>query len=80
MRNYNKEYILLWKDVWIKLDYIVFFNYENGTREFGYYEDYEEAKERYDEALKDAKTYGSRVEIGIAEIVDVHKNYISDLG
>lgn len=55
------------------MEYIVFFNYSNGTREFGYYSDYEEAKERFDEAVEDSKTYGSNVEIGIAEIVDVTK-------
>lgn len=55
------------------MDYIVFYSYENGTREFGYYDDYEEANARYREALKLAAMYGSKVDIGIAEIVDIHK-------
>ena len=55
------------------MDYIVFYNYANGTREFGFYTDYEEANERYRAALKSAGERGSKVEIGIAEIVDVHK-------
>lgn len=35
------------------MNYIVFYNYDNGTRDFGYYADYEEANQRYRAALKE---------------------------
>lgn len=61
------------------MNYIIFYNYENGEREFGFYEDYDEASVAYIRAIKDANKYNSRVEIGIAEITDSHKTYIQDL-
>jgi hypothetical protein len=63
----------------VDMEYIVFFNYEDGTREFGYYQDSKEAEERYQEATSLAKKNKSRVEIGIAQITDVTKTYIADL-
>ncbi|MBV6717264.1 hypothetical protein [Paenibacillus chitinolyticus] len=61
------------------MEFIVFFNYEDGTREFEFYDDEEETESRYRETVAQAKKYGSRVEIGIAQITDTTKTYVSDL-
>ncbi|MFB5758961.1 hypothetical protein [Paenibacillus medicaginis] len=53
--------------------YIVFFNYKSGHREFGFYSDLEEAKRRMSWAINDSVIYGSKVEIGIAEILTSEK-------
>lgn len=50
------------------MDYILFYNYEDGTKVFGYYSDYEEVKEAYDDAIEHYKKHNVAVEVGIAEI------------
>jgi len=55
------------------MDYIVFYNYANGERYFGYYGNYDEANKRYEEALEESKEFESSVEIGFAEIEKVKK-------
>jgi hypothetical protein len=50
------------------MDYILFYNYEDGTKVFGYYGDYEEVKKAYDDAVEHYKKHKVAVEVGFAEI------------
>lgn len=50
------------------MDYILFHNFEDGTQVFGYYDNYEEAKESYDSAVEEYSGMNAAVEVGFAEI------------
>jgi hypothetical protein len=53
------------------MDYILFHNFEDGTKVFGCYSDYEEVKEAYDDAVEHYKKHKVAVEVGFAEIQKV---------
>jgi hypothetical protein len=48
------------------VSYVFFYRYANGTEGFGYYDDFQEAKERMSEFSDDSKDAASSVQFGIA--------------
>ena len=52
-------------------EWIVFYNYEEGDRVFGFYGSEEEAMEAKDKAVEAYKKLNTAVQVGIANITDV---------
>ena len=52
------------------MSWMVFYNHASGGREFGYYDDEEEARESMEDAVQQYRKLGVAVEVGIAEIVE----------